>query len=262
MTSSETTRRTPATARNRSAGTSRRWQWRRLQVGLLAALAAATVAPIASSAAAPVDEGGDYVTTTLPDPSLDLSGFAPGCIRDAPVIRYTIVPLGFTPTSTRATLAISDRNGNLLETQTVDSFSGSIIWPGATVDANGTTTDWPGWKLADDGVSWIPDPSDAFLREGLTIVVTVADLTATANVSYPPEDSGCANPPDGTPPTTVATPTTTVCVPGQNDDCSLPRTGGGPGNALILGTAALLAGLLFLTAARRRQQPNAGSGQT
>jgi LPXTG-motif cell wall-anchored protein len=39
----------------------------------------------------------------------------------------------------------------------------------------------------------------------------------------------------------------------------LPRTGGGPGNALILGAGALLAGLLFLTAARRRRQPDAPS---
>jgi MYXO-CTERM domain-containing protein len=48
-------------------------------------------------------------------------------------------------------------------------------------------------------------------------------------------------------------------VPGQNndanpaDDCDLASTGGGPGNAVMIGAAALLAGLLFLTAARRRR---------
>jgi hypothetical protein len=243
--------------------TTRNGRWIRLRVGLLVGLAAATAAPITSHAetnevpAAPVDEGGNYVTTTVANPSIDVSGFSPECISTAPFIRYTIVPKGFTPASNQATLAIKDRNGNLVETQTVNSFSGSILWPGATIDSAGNATDWPGWKLADDGVSWIPDPSDSFLREGLIIEVTVSPApTATATVSYPAATSPCANPPDGSPPTT------TVCVPGQNndsnpsDDCTIPRTGGGPGNALILGTAALLAGLLFLTAARRRRDPD------
>ncbi len=244
---------------------------RRLQIGLLVGLAAVTIAPITThaqtdeEATAPVAEGGDYVTTTVPNPSIDVSGFSPECIGDAPFIRYTIVPMGFTPTSTEATLVIKDRNGNLVETQTVSSFSGTIVWPGASVDAAGNATDWPGWKLADDGVSWIPDTSDAFLREGLTIEVTVNPAPpATATVTYPPNTSPCANPPGATPPTTTVPggPTTTVCVPGQNndanpaDDCALPRTGGGPGNAMILGAAALLAGLLFLTAARRRRHPD------
>jgi len=243
--------------------TARQGRLRRLQIGLLVGLAAATMAPVTTLAqttgerATTVDDGGNYVTTTAPAPSIDVSGFSPECIGDAPFIRYTIVPLGFTPASTTATLAIKDRNGNLIETQTVNSFSGTIPWPGATVDAAGNATDWPGWKLADDGVSWIPDPSDAFLREGLFIEVTVDPAPpATATVSYPPNDSPCANPPGETPPPT------TVCVPGQNndgnpaDDCELATTGGGPGNALILGAAVLLAGLLFLAAARRRQHSN------
>ncbi len=279
---------------------------RRLQLGMIVALTAATLSPTITQAQTtdPVGEGGDYVTTTVPEPSIDVSAFSPECIRDAPFIRYTIVPVGFTPATTQATLVIKDRNGNVVETVTVNSFSGSIIWPGASVDAAGNATDWPGWQLADDGVSWIPDPSDAFLREGLIIDVTV-NPTATATVSYPPATSVCANPPDDSPPTTtVPGPTTTVCVPGpgedancnpvcvpgpgedancnpvcvpgpgedencnpicvpgQNndgnpdDDCTLPRTGGGPGNALLLAAGALLAGVLFLSAARRRQHPD------
>jgi LPXTG-motif cell wall-anchored protein len=270
-------------AATRSLSTRRR---RRLQLGLLVGLAAATISPAITQAqtdpTSTVAQGGDYVTTTtVPQESLDVSGFSPECIRDAPFIRYAIVPQGFTPTSTQATLTIRDRNGNLVQTQTVNSFTGTILWPGAAVDANGNATDWPGWRLADDGVSFIPDPSDAFLREGLSIEVTV-NPTATATVSYPPATSACANPPDGTPPTTtVPGPTTTVCVPGQNndgnpnddctpvcvpgqnndgnpaDDCTLPDTGGGPGNALIIGAGALLAGVLFLTASRRRRNPDA-----
>lgn len=243
MTSPGTTRLT--------TGRARRW---RLGIGLFVGLTAATLAPITTHAQTDGD-GGNYVTTTVSAPSIDVSGFSSECIRDAPFIRYAIVPRGFTPASTEAVLVIKDRNGNVVETQTVDSFSGTIPWPGASVDAAGNATDWPGWKLADDGVTWIPDPSDAFVREGLVIEVTVDPApTATATVAYPATGTPCADPPDATPPTT-----TTVCTPGQDndatpaDDCDLPRTGGGPGNALIVGAAALLAGLLLLTTARRRR---------
>ena len=38
-----------------------------------------------------------YVTTTTAGKrSLDVSGFSPECIRDAPFVEYTIVPVGFT----------------------------------------------------------------------------------------------------------------------------------------------------------------------
>ena len=264
MNAGTTLRLTTATGRGR---------WSRLQVGLVVGLAAATMAPITTHAqtggdpAQPVTAGGDYVTTTVPQSSLDVSGFSPECIRTVPFIRYTIVSRGFTPTSTQATLDIKDRNGNLIKSQTVSSFSGSVVWPGASVDSSGNATDWPGWKRAGDGVSWIPDPTDAFLREGLTITVTVnPSVSAVAAVSYPATTSPCANPPGNSPPTTLVpgqTPPTTVCVPGQNndrnpaDDCAeLPRTGGnGSGNAMLIGGATLLAGLLFLTATRRRREP-------
>jgi LPXTG-motif cell wall-anchored protein len=213
-----------------------------------------------------------------PSQALDVSGFSPVCVADAPFIEYTITPINFASNGP-ATLRFFDRNGNFVEERTVTSLSGRTIFPGASVDANGVADDWPGWKRADDGVSWIPDPSDAFLREGLTIEVEVdPGASATATVSYLPADADCANPPDeSTPPTTVCVPgqdndanpnddCAPACVPGQNndsnpaDDCTLPRTGGGPGNALILGAAALLAGLLFLTAARRRRQPDGSPG--
>lgn len=195
------------------------------------------------------------VTTTSPQRSIDVSGFSPVCIRNAPFVSYTIVPIGFTPASPTATLVVKTVTGSVLETINGASLSGTFIWPGATVDAAGRATDWPGWKIAPDGVSWIPDPSDAITRDGLVIDVTVNPAaTATARVNYVGSSSPCANPPDVTPPTT-----STQCVPGQNnddnpaDDCTLPRTGGGPRNEVVIGAAALLAGLLLLTAARRRR---------
>jgi hypothetical protein len=184
----------------------------------------------------PVPTIPNYVaTTTVPGRSLDVSAFSPDCIRDVPYIVFSIVPKGFT-SSGPATLTFSDVNGNLVEQVTTPTLSGQIIYPGATAGPNGDGLDWPGWKRADDG-SWTPDPSDAVLREGLEVVVEVDGVSATTSVRYVPSDAPCANPPRTTPP---APP--------------LARTGGGVGSPLIIGAAALLAGLTMVGAARRRRR--------
>jgi hypothetical protein len=238
---------------------SRRW-YLAVAVGLIAATAAPLGAHARSETQHPADvaaSGGNYVTTTTSSGrSIDVSGFSPVCIGDAPFISYTIVPVGFTPVEPSATLVIRAADGTEVGTETVDSLSGQIIWPGASVDAAGNATDWPGWRRAADGVSWEPDPSDDLLRDGLTIEVTVAGAApAIATVSYPPDDSACANPPD------IPPPTTTPCVPGQDDDCDLSTTGGEPGNLVLIGAASLLAGLAAIAATRRRRRnPVLGSG--
>lgn len=238
----------------------RRWS---LAVAVAVGLVAATAAPLGAHARTetqhPADAtttGGNYVTTTTSSGrSLDLSGFSPVCIGDAPFISYTIVPVGFTPVDQSATLVIRAADGTEVGTETVDTLSGQIIWPGASVDAAGNATDWPGWRRAADGESWEPDPTDDLLRDGLTIEVTVEGAApAIATVLYPPDDSACANPP-GTPP----------CIPGQDndgdptDDCDLPSTGGGPDNLVLFGAATLLAGLAAIAATRRRRSGPAPS---
>lgn len=83
-----------------------------------------------------------------------------------------------------------------------------IIYPGASVDAVGNPTDWPGWRYEESTDLWVPDPSDDFLREGLDVEIEV-NPTATGSVEYPPATSACAspeNPPPGTPTTTTVVP--------------------------------------------------------
>lgn len=241
-------RSTAANHHSTTRARTRRWCLA-VAVGLVAATAAPLGAHARTDTQQPADataSGGNYVTTTTSSArSIDVSGFSPVCIGDAPFISYTIVPVGFTPVDQSATLVIRAADGTEVGTETVDSLSGQIIWPGASVDAAGNATDWPGWRRAADGVSWEPDPTDDLLRDGLTIEVFVDGVApATATVDYPPDDSDCANPPD------IPPPTTTPCPP---DDCDLPTTGGGPSNLVLIGVATLLAGLAAITATRRRR---------
>jgi len=108
------------------------------------------------------------------------------------------------------TLSFFDLNGNLIETRQLTyqaNTTARLIYPGATVDANGNPTDWPGWVFT--GGFWVPDPTDAAWRNGLSLRYTIGTETATAQVTYPPETATCsANPP--TPNQTGTTTTTTV----------------------------------------------------
>ena len=112
------------------------------------------------------------------------------------------------------------------------------MYPGASVDAAGNPTDWPGWVF--DGDEWVPDPTDAYLRSGLTVRVDV-NPTATGQVSYPPATSACADPETG-----GATP----AVAGVAG--ALPATGRATGGIAWAAGLALALGLGAVALSRRR----------
>jgi uncharacterized repeat protein (TIGR01451 family) len=151
------------------------------------------------------------------------------------------------------TLSFFDINNVFIESRSLTFQSNTtvnVIYPGATMDAEGNATDWPGWILNADGF-WVTDPTDAIWRDGLNLVYTV-NPTATAFVAYPPSTSACASPTGPFPPTT--TPPTTP---------PLPRTGVDLNMAGMAGSAAVLAGCIALLAADelRRRRLTLGSDE-
>jgi hypothetical protein len=68
-----------------------------------------------------------------------------------------------------------------------------VLYPGTAVNPDGTIADVPGWNLNAAGF-WVPDASDAFLREGVFLIYTVNPTAGPVLVTYPPESSTCANP--------------------------------------------------------------------
>jgi hypothetical protein len=86
-----------------------------------------------------------------------------------------------------------------------------LLYPGTRVNADGTIADVPGWNLNAAGY-WVPDPSDASLRDGIVLTYTL-NPTATATVTYPPESSACANPDGPFPPAPAPAPPVAALPP-------------------------------------------------
>ena len=183
------------------------------------------------------DDCVEFYFDAAPPPEIDVGGFFPECVKDAPYVSYNIRPIGFVPTEPiKATLTIRDINGALVEVKVVDTLSGRFLFPGASVDASGNGTDWPGWVQTNTG-DWVVDPTDQILRQGLIITVEV-NPTAVAQVSYAPASSVCADPPQ---------------------QVTLPRTGSGISAPLQAGAILLVIGAIALIATKRRSAATAAS---
>ena len=130
------------------------------------------------------------------------------CVREVPFIQIDFQNTFPELAGQVGTLTIADINGNVVSTQPLvyqPNTSVQILYPGTSVNPDGSIDDVPGWILTDDGF-WIRDPSDEFLREGLFLTYELNPTAGPVFVTYPPESSACANP-DGPFPPPVTPPT-------------------------------------------------------
>ncbi|MEQ8713440.1 MAG: tandem-95 repeat protein [Cyclobacteriaceae bacterium] len=111
------------------------------------------------------------------------------CIRDTPYVQYEITAVGFTPEQ-GATITWRKMDGEVAEQLVDQPLTGSLLWPGAEVDADGNPIAWPGW-LFENGM-WI-QLNDG-LRPEMTLEVSINPENSVI-VSYPPATPACnANP--------------------------------------------------------------------
>ena len=128
-------------------------------------------------------------------------------MREVPTIRIVFQNLFPSLAGVTGTLTMRDVNGIVVSTQPLVYEPGTtvdILYPGTSVNPDGSVDDVPGWILTDDGF-WIQDPSDALLREGIFLTYEVNPTAGPVLVTYPPESSECANPPGPFPPETTTT---------------------------------------------------------
>jgi LPXTG-motif cell wall-anchored protein len=118
-----------------------------------------------------------------------LNGF---CDNDTPLLAYVIDAAGL---ATEATITFS--NNGQSESMVVPVGVGTILWPGAVVDANGDPIDWPGWDQDADG-NWFlnPDNPYAWARGSVQVSAEVNPTIGPVTISYPPAEPTCnPNPP-------------------------------------------------------------------
>ncbi|WP_206743356.1 gliding motility-associated C-terminal domain-containing protein, partial [Flavobacterium sp. Leaf82] len=110
------------------------------------------------------------------------------CSNNTPYVSYTVTADNFTPTDL-LTINWLDSANNIVATQSNMALSGSVLWPGATVDANNNPTDWPGWVLVNG--QWTQG-NDGFelTRPAVTMQFTL-NPTQSVVVNYPSAITGC-----------------------------------------------------------------------
>jgi len=144
-------------------------------------------------------EPDDYTPTNPATPSLAGSTAVGACDGDVPWIAYDITlldPNDEIPTD-QATLEISDGENSAtlaLGTLVNGQLSGRVLWPGASVDAAGNPTGWPGWAF--ENGAWVETEGNFGWTRGAITATIVVNPTLAVPLSYPPATPVCdANPP-------------------------------------------------------------------
>ena len=209
-----------------------------------------TTAPGATTTTAPA-----ATTTTTPLPAtFSFGGAATVCVAEVPTIVINFLNQFPQLAGATGTLTMSDTAGNVVSTQPLvyqPNTTVNLLYPGTSVNADGTIADVPGWILNSAGF-WFRDPSDEFLRAGINLTYTV-NPTATAFITYPPESSACANPDGPFPPGTPPVPGAPVPSGGPTTTVTLPVTGSTENATALAALASVVAGAAAMLIGRRRR---------
>lgn len=241
-------------------------------VALLDAVAVVDADASAAPASRDSNPANDCDDAETPVKSITVDAAAQ-CINDTPVFEYAVEPVNVGTPSTIAliwwtpeafaahdpSIPVTDEAALLADGASQvdylevppgwspgDVLTGTQLWPGAAVDAEGNPVAWPGWALQSDG-TWVLDPSAPFydLRDVAVVEVRVNPSTDVETV-YPPATPDCNAAPPETPPTpdapvTPAQPASSGAMAATGVD-TLWMVPAGLG-LLVLGALAVAAGL-------------------
>lgn len=184
------------------------------------------------------------------DGSFTLAGseVAGVCENDVPWIEYSVVLTDTNNKATSHTARLVLSNGSQSTTIQLGALDadgtleGRILWPGASIAADGSPTGWPGWAFVDG--AWVETTDNfAWTRGDISAKVVVNPEVAVA-LSYPPSNPYCSARPPVTGETADVGDEVVLAVTGGDFD-ALPFVVGG-GAVLLVG-----AGLLAFSRRRR-----------
>ncbi|SIO17655.1 hypothetical protein [Agromyces cerinus] len=207
----------------------------------------------------------DYTFDATPPPTgpatPTLAGsFATGtCEADSPWIDFDVeltdpdntvknrtASLVLTDGTNTKTIVLGDLKGG--------SLTGSVLWPGASVDEDGKADGWPGWTLVDG--KWVETDGNFAWTRGAITAKLVVNPEVPVTISYPKATPECAAGPTTTPPTTPPG-GGEGGAPAASDGTNLASTGFAGTSIAIVAGIIVIAGLAFLVAARIRRRKSA-----
>lgn len=202
----------------------------------------------AGAALAADDDPESYApqTHSATTPTLSGSTVSPACSADVPWITFSVVLTDPDDVATGHTARLVLSNGSQSVTLTLgelvgNRLSGTVLWPGASVGADGRGNGWPGWTFS--GGEWVETSGNfAWTRGNITATLEVNPSLAVP-LSYPPSTPQCLTSP----------PLARALTAGV----ALPATGGDSAALAPLlwgaGTLVLVGGGVLLLARRTRR---------
>jgi large repetitive protein len=124
------------------------------------------------------------------------------CVKDAPYLQYSVNAHNLDVSNHSLTVNWASKTGTLVHTDTSPiavngPVTGTLLWPGASVDSSGNGTDWPGYRLALPGETpdWnglVLDPTvpTYALRDHPLITFSI-NPHRTITVAYPAASVDC-----------------------------------------------------------------------
>ena len=146
---------------------------------------------------------GDSSTADVPVKWIDVTASSV-CVKDAPYLQYSINAHNLDVSNHTLTVSWADKTGTFVSADTVPitvngPVTGSLLWPGATVDSSGNGTGWPGYRLALPGETsdWnglVLDPTlpTYSLRDHPLITFSI-NPHRTVTVAYPAASVDCTS---------------------------------------------------------------------
>lgn len=112
------------------------------------------------------------------------------CDGDVPYLVYDVAVTG-TPNETVTITWLNPTGDDVVQAGL--PLSGRVLWPGATVNAAGEPTGWPGWVFEDG--EWVEGGDFGWVRPSVEVLFQV-NPEMTVSVDYPPSSPNCStNPP-------------------------------------------------------------------
>ena len=202
-----------------------------------AVLALSALLILGGSAAANA-EADDYTPTDPATPTLAGSTAVGECDRDVPWISYDIslIDTDGQFTTAQATLVLTNGEQSTsiaLGALVGGELSGRVLWPGASIDAEGNATGWPGWAF--ENGQWVETEGNFRWTRGAITATIEVNPSVVVPVSYPPSTPMCAADP-----------------PRRGSAAALPATGV---SAIVLpiavvGVLAAITGILLVVGRR------------